>query len=159
MQDNRAWIGWIAFFSRGHTMTPINVKALLMTNRHFHFRHHKVSHFRVSHIIWFILRVFANVIYRKFSNIGATPYRGAPPLLTPGLLCFWTFLAISQPNIVRFSFCKKPLEGENVLSPMIAPPKVFPKRPAPLLGNLRYHYIILHWGWRFAHLPLKYGVC
>ncbi len=83
------------------------------------------------------LQTFNNIIYRKFSNRGATPYRGAPPLLTPGLLGFKTFLAISQPKIVRFSFCKKLLEGENVPSPVIAPPKVLPKRPAPLLGNLR----------------------
>ena len=77
--------------------------------------------------------------YRKFSNRGATPIE-APPLLTPDLLGFWTFLAISQPKIVRFSFCKKPLKGENVLFLMIAPPKVFPKRPAPTLGNLRYMF-------------------
>ena len=75
--------------------------------------------------------------YRKFSNRGATPYRGAPSFLAPRLLGFWTFSTISQLKIVRFSICKKPLEGEIALSLMRAPPKGFPKRPAPLLGNLR----------------------
>ncbi len=65
---------------------------------------------------------FYKLQYRKFSNRGATPYRGAPPLLTTSPLGFWTLLAISQPKIVRFSFCKKPLEGENVPPLMIAPP-------------------------------------
>ncbi len=66
------------------------------------------------------------------------PIKAPPALLTPGLLGFWTFLVISQPKNGRFSFCKKPLEGENVLSPMIAPPKVFSPRLVPLLGNSQY---------------------
>ncbi len=63
--------------------------------------------------------------YRKFSNKGATPH-----LLTPKLLMFWTFFAISQPKMVRFSFCKNPLEllsNESV-----------PLRRASLLGNFQY---------------------
>ena len=51
------------------------------------------------------------------------------------------FFAISQPIMVRFSFCKTPLQAGNVFSLMGAPPKVLPPRPAPLfklLGNLRY---------------------
>ena len=92
---------------------------------------------------------FTYKIYRKFSNKGATPYRGPhfwtqaywqwssncrscrtcrtfAPLVRWPLLGFWTFLAISQP-----------LEGEIALSIMGAPPKGSPIRPAPLLGNLR----------------------
>ena len=68
--------------------------------------------------------------YRKFSNKGASPNKGAPCLSTLtqnftffGPPCFlrgnltqnFTFLAISQPKMVRFSFCKKPLEAETVL--------------------------------------------
>ncbi len=84
------------------------------------------------------------------SPIEAPPPIKAPPsFLAPGPLAFWTFLAISQPKIVRFSICKKPLEVENVLSLMVAPLKVFPKRPAPLLGNLRYvpnvRFQMSHW--------------
>ena len=52
------------------------------------------------------------------------------------LLCQYA-ISLSYAKMVRFSFCKKPLKGENVPSLMIAPPKVFPKHPAPLLGNLR----------------------
>ncbi len=66
------------------------------------------------------------------------PIRAPLPLLTTSLLSFWTFLAISQPIMVRFSFCKNPLEAGNVYSLMGAPPKVLPPRPVPLLGNLRY---------------------
>ncbi len=86
-----------------------------------------------------ILKPILSIInYRKFSNGGATPYRGSPPpFLVPSLLSFWTFLAISQPKIVRFPICKKPLQCEIVPSLMIAHPKGFPTRPAPLLGNLR----------------------
>ncbi len=82
--------------------------------------------------------IWAAYNYRKFSNRGATPYRGAPSFLAPGLLGFWTFLPISQPKKVRFSISKKPREGEIALSLMRAPPKGFPTRPVPLLGNLRY---------------------
>ncbi len=44
-------------------------------------------------------------------------YKDAP-FLTPSLLRFWTFLAISQPKLVRFSFGKNPLTAGNVLSLM-----------------------------------------
>ena len=77
--------------------------------------------------------------YTVNSPIEAPPPREAPPPFWPSdLLGFWMFLDISPPKIVRFSFCKKPLKGKNVLSLTIVPPKVFPKGPAPLLGNLRY---------------------
>ncbi len=60
--------------------------------------------------------------YRKFSIEGATPYKGAPSFLTPSFMGLWTFLARSQPKIVRFSFCKKPLEAGNISNLMRAPP-------------------------------------
>ncbi len=76
--------------------------------------------------------------YRIFSNRGATPYRGAP-LFGPNLSGFLdVFGHISAKKMVRFSICKKPLEGEIALSLLIVPPKGFPRRPVPLLGNLRY---------------------
>ena len=52
--------------------------------------------------------------YRKFSNRGATPYTQCG-----------SYVAAEAYYL-------------NVPSLMIAPPKVFPKRLAPLLGNLRY---------------------
>ncbi len=55
----------------------------------------------------------ANHRYRKLSIKGATSYKGAPSFMTPNFMGFWTFLVISQPKMVRFSFCKKPLEDEN----------------------------------------------
>ncbi len=73
------------------------------------------------------------------SPIEAPPPIKAPPPFGPkptGFLVFW-FLAISQPKVVRFSICKKSLEGDTVLSLMVAPSEGFPTRPAPLLGNLR----------------------
>ncbi len=45
-------------------------------------------------------------VYRKFSIKGAL-------FMTPNFMGFWTFLAISQLKMVRFSFSKKPLEDEN----------------------------------------------
>ena len=39
--------------------------------------------------------------------------------------------------MVRFSFCKKPLEGENALYNLVAPPKGLPKHQVLLLENLR----------------------
>ncbi len=72
-----------------------------------------------------------------FITIVNSPIKAPPPLLTPGLLGSWTLLAISQPKIVRFSFCKKLLEGENVLSPMIAPPKVWLRTaPSTFIGEV-----------------------
>ncbi len=59
---------------------------------------------------------------RKFSNKGATPYRGPPFFGPKPILDFWTFLAISQPKMVRLSICKKPLVGDIALSLMKAPP-------------------------------------
>ena len=59
--------------------------------------------------------------YRKFSNRGATPYRGAPPPFDPRPSGFLDVFGHISAKIVRFSFCKKPLEGENVPSLMIAP--------------------------------------
>ena len=47
-------------------------------------------------------RIISQYVYRKFSNRGATPYRGAPSFLAPILLGFWTFLPISQSKMVRF---------------------------------------------------------
>ncbi len=72
--------------------------------------------------------------YRKFSNKGASPNKGAPCFLRGARTQNSTFLAISQPKIVRFSFCKKPLEADNALYFVIS---LLP-RPAPLLENLRY---------------------
>ena len=40
--------------------------------------------------------------------------------------------------MVRFSFRKKPLEGENALYNLVTPPKDLPKHPVLLLENLRY---------------------
>ena len=77
--------------------------------------------------------------YRKFSNKGATPYRGAPPPFVPSLL---GFRMLSQPKKVRFSICIKPLEDEIALSLMRAPPKGSLMRPVPLLGNLPYSEIM-----------------
>ena len=55
-------------------------------------------------------------MYHKFSIKGATPNKGAPLIWPQGYWVSGRFLAISQPKIVRFSFCKKPLEGGNALS-------------------------------------------
>ncbi len=71
--------------------------------------------------------------YRKFSNKGASPNKGAPSFLRGTLTQNLTFLAISQPKMVRFSFCKRPLEAENVIYSTIS----LLTRPAPLLENLR----------------------
>ena len=76
--------------------------------------------------------------YTVNSLLRAPPPIRAPPLfLTPNFMCLWTFLAISQPKKVRFSFCKKPLEAGTIPFLMIAPHKGLPGRPAPLLENLR----------------------
>ena len=40
--------------------------------------------------------------------------------------------------MVQFSFRKKPLEEENALYNLIAPPKGLPKHPVLLLEKLRY---------------------
>ena len=85
-----------------------------------------------------------DIKYRKLSIKGASPYKGAPCFPDTQSMGSWTFLAISQPKMVRFSFCKKPLEGGNVLYPIGAPPKVLPQRPAPLLENLRYITCQIH---------------
>ncbi len=74
------------------------------------------------------------MVYRKFSNKGASPNKGAPCFLRGTLTQNFTFLAISQPKMVRFSFCKKPLVAENALYSAIS----LLTRPAPLLENLRY---------------------
>ncbi len=48
---------------------------------------------------------------------------------------FLTFLVISKPKMVRFSFCKKPLEDGNVPYLMKAPPKGMPARQAHLFDR------------------------
>ncbi len=61
--------------------------------------------------------------YRKLSIKGTSPYKGAPLFFDIKSLGSWTFLGISQPKMVRFSFCKKPLEGWNVFYSIRAAPK------------------------------------
>ncbi len=72
--------------------------------------------------------------YRKFSNKGAFPNKGAPRFLRGTLRQNFTFLAISQPKMVRFSFCKELLEAENALYSAIS----LSTRSKPLLEHLRY---------------------
>ena len=55
---------------------------------------------------------------------------------------FWTFLAVSQPKMIQFSFCKKPLEGKNNLSLMAAPTQAFSSTP----GVLIYGFTVFPWG-------------
>ncbi len=77
--------------------------------------------------------------YRKFSNKRASPNKG-DPLFSEGYPnSKFHVLAISQPKMVRFSFCKKPLEAENVLYSTIS----LPTRPAPLLENLWYSALLV----------------
>ncbi len=66
--------------------------------------------------------------YRKFS------IKGAPLFFDIKSLDSWTFLAIPEPKMVRFPFCKKPLEGANVLYPIRVPPNVLHQLPVPLLS-------------------------
>ena len=68
------------------------------------------------------LKGWDEVYYHKFSIKGVTPYKGAgPPILWHQTLWvsgrFWLY---SQPKMVRFSFCKKPLDDENVPYLMMA---------------------------------------
>ncbi len=65
--------------------------------------------------------------YRKFSNKGAPAY-------DPSLFKLLTFLAISEPKMVRFSFCKNPLEAGNIPPLMGAPPRVFLRAWCPYYG-------------------------
>ncbi len=69
--------------------------------------------------------------YRKFSIKGATPYKGAPPFDPEPTCLSGFFLAISQPKMIRFSFCKNPLEDGKALSLMRAPLRssLCPQRP------------------------------
>ena len=67
-------------------------------------------------------------MYRKFSN------KGTPCFLGGTLTQNFTFLAMSQPKMIRFSFCKKSLEVGNALYSPIS----LLTRPAPLLESLRY---------------------
>ena len=58
----------------------------------------------------------------KVKNTVNSPIKAPLPIKVPPL-CFlrstltqnFTFKAISQPEMVRFSFCKKPLEAKNAL--------------------------------------------
>ena len=80
-------------------------------------------------------------MYHKFSIKGATPNKGAPLCFDTKSHEFLDVFAISQPKMVRFSFCKKPLVDGNAPYLLRAPPKGLPARPAPLLENLRYSSI------------------
>ncbi len=53
-------------------------------------------------------------------------------------VAFLTFLAISQPKMVRFLFCKKLLEGKNVLFKVIK----LANTHGCLLGVVRYVLVL-----------------
>ena len=88
--------------------------------------------------LWFFNITF-NDIYHRFSNKGASPNKGAPCFLRGTQPQIFMFLAISQPNMVRILFCKKPLKAENALYLVIP---LLPC-PGPLLENLRYIHVNL----------------
>ncbi len=71
--------------------------------------------------------------YRKTPNKRPPPINAPPYTLDPMLGCFFTFLAISRLKMVRFSFRKKLLEGENVLFK----PTILTNAHGRLLGVLR----------------------
>ncbi len=76
---------------------------------------------------------FAPPVYRKFTSKGAFPNKGAPSVFW-GVPCIKFVLAISDPKMVWFSFCKKPLKAEDALYLTIS---LLP-HPAPLLEILQY---------------------
>ncbi len=53
--------------------------------------------------------------YRKTPNKGPPPINAPPLPPRPHVKSIFAFLAICQPKMVRFSFCKKLLKGENAL--------------------------------------------
>ncbi len=60
-------------------------------------------------------------IYRKFSNRSPPPIEAPPSFWTHMSRSLFTFMLITWLKIVRFSFRKKPLEGENALYNLVAP--------------------------------------
>ena len=72
-------------------------------------------------------------IYRKTPNKGPPPINAPPLPPRPHVKSIFAFLAISQPKMVRFSFCKKLLKGENALFKAIK----FANAHGRLLGVLR----------------------
>ncbi len=78
------------------------------------------------------------LLHTVYSPIEAhLQYRHPPLLDSPVQVTLHVFINNSA-IMVRFSFCKKPLEGENTLYNLIAPPKGLLKYPVLLLENLRY---------------------
>ncbi len=75
----------------------------------------------------------SNKVERKLNTVNS-PIKAPLCFLRGTLTQNFTFLAISEPKMVRFSFCKKSLEAENALYSAIS----LLTRPAPLLENLRY---------------------
>ncbi len=91
-------------------------------------------------------------MYSKFS---ITTIR-APPFRTQAYLPFWTFLSISQPKMVRFSFYKKRLQAGKALSLMGVPPKCSLHAGRPyrgICGKLMYFHI------KESNLPAGWRIC
>ncbi len=80
-----------------------------------------------------VLIIFSTGIYRKTPNKRPPPINAPPYTPDPILVRFLTFLAISRLKMVRFSFRKKLLEGENALFKPAMPANAHGR----LLGVLR----------------------
>ncbi len=84
----------------------------------------------VSHRYRFRFFSLTIIVYRKFSNKGAIPFKGVtpPPPFDPQV--YW----VSAPHVfaIFYIFILWKVTGRE------CPLKPFPHRPAPLLGNLRY---------------------
>ncbi len=80
--------------------------------------------------------------YRKSTktpNKRPLPINAPPPLPKANVESFFTFLAISQPKMVRFSFRKKLLRGGNVPFKAVK----LANAHGRLLGVLRYLFLSL----------------